>query len=928
MKIFLSYGHDEYAEFASRLKRDLETEGMDVWIDKNEIKGTADWEIAIEEGITTSDWIVLLMTEHSVRRPDGVCLDEVSFARFLGKNIAPIMVQDVKPPLCIARIQWVDMKGVHTSDEMNDKLYQAKKEELISILKGIQRHQIEGEHLSLITVLDPLDNDVYSENFRKDFFGREILFSYFDEWIKNDSKILWLVGDAGIGKTAFIAKLTQIREEIQAVHFCRYNDNERANPKRAILSIAYYLSTQIEEYKNQIMQLKDLHNLMEKSTSRLFEYLIVEPLTRVKVQESNVVIIIDALDEATVDGKNELAEIVAKQFSNTPSWLKLLITSRKEPLLERTLSKYHSIDFNNEKFVDNQSDVRGYFEMQLTDYLNNRDDKEAVLSQLVKKSEGIFLYAKTVVDEIKADRITLDDFEKFPEGLTGIYMEYFNRIFDTNKSYSYKSDVRPIMEVVCTSYMPVSAEDITSIVGIDEYDLEDIIDDIYEMITIKSDKIEPVHKSIVDWMLDGRKSGKYRVSSKKGHERIAAFYSQHRDYNYALTYLTRHFILSNNFSKAIELMSDKAFQKNRIDSIGLDSSIRIYLLETELLKRVDDSCSEVVLESDTFFDLFTEYRKFFYNSGLYFYLRELGFDDVLLKGRSIQEPDTRIGIAYYYYITESYDKAVIAVKDMLDIGGLPPEIEAEAHNLIALCYRKSVDFDKAKDHFKKAYATGDENIMLYDKSISVINLGKIAYHEHDWEAAAHWNKKAIDLLLQEREKAETDDYRTSIDLFIAEYHRLTAECLIWNQEIEAVNQELDCANEIYQQVTSRDRYYVRYLYTSVFRDILAGEYEKAIRSCQSVEKNATSQYDKSQIAFYKGIAALKLGQKEEIKNALKKGYKFTSQIGAWLELGEFVQLAILADVDISTWDIPKNVQENRYINNWRKHVVLFIESLR
>ena len=110
MKIFLSYGHDEYEKLARRIKRDLEEEGFDIWMDKEKIKGTSDWEQEIEKGISSSDWIVLLMTQHSVRRPDGVCLDEVSYARFLGKSIAPIMIQEVKPPLCIARIQWIDMK--------------------------------------------------------------------------------------------------------------------------------------------------------------------------------------------------------------------------------------------------------------------------------------------------------------------------------------------------------------------------------------------------------------------------------------------------------------------------------------------------------------------------------------------------------------------------------------------------------------------------------------------------------------------------------------------------------------------------------------------------------------------------------------------------------------------------------------------------
>lgn len=76
-------------------------------------------------------------------------------------------------------------------------------------MKGIQKLNLEGEQQSLKTRLNPLDNDIYSESFRGNFYGRESLMAYYDNWYKSDSKILWLVGNAGIGKTAFIANLTR-----------------------------------------------------------------------------------------------------------------------------------------------------------------------------------------------------------------------------------------------------------------------------------------------------------------------------------------------------------------------------------------------------------------------------------------------------------------------------------------------------------------------------------------------------------------------------------------------------------------------------------------------------------------------------------------------------------------------------------------------
>jgi hypothetical protein len=53
-RIFLSYGHDEHAPIARRLRDDLMTRGHQVWFDENELKAGDDWERHIEEGI---EWL-------------------------------------------------------------------------------------------------------------------------------------------------------------------------------------------------------------------------------------------------------------------------------------------------------------------------------------------------------------------------------------------------------------------------------------------------------------------------------------------------------------------------------------------------------------------------------------------------------------------------------------------------------------------------------------------------------------------------------------------------------------------------------------------------------------------------------------------------------------------------------------------------------
>lgn len=705
MKVFLSYGHDEYEPLAKKLKADLEEVGIHVWIDKEEIKGTSDWEIKIEEGISNSEWIVILMTNHSVRRPDGVCLDEVSYARFLNKKIAPIMIENVKPPLCIARIQWIDMQNFLNPNKnyLNENAYAEKKDELIKILKGLTKLNLENDSKSLNYYLNPLDNDVYTNSIKDKFVGRTELINLYDRWCKNDEKVLWLVGDAGIGKTAFIANLCQIREEIQAVHFCKYNNNERANSKRAIMSLAFYLSTQVPQYREELLKLNDLNELIDKDANRLFEYLFVEPLRKITSPSNSIILVIDALDEATIDGKNELAEIISQQFYKTPKWLKLLITSRKELLLERLLSNLNYVDFSNEKYKNND-DIGKYLEKNLSKYLpENTELKNKLISKIVNKSGGIFLYAVSICEEINKGNLTLMNIDSFPNGLTGIYFGYFDRIFN-NTNYNYQIDLIPIMELLCAICEPLTKVLIERIIDIDEYKLNNIMELICEMFPVKNDKIEPIHKSLIDWLLDSRKSGKYSVSLKNGNNKLANYCLANEKDKYSIKYLCKHLIGAFRYNEATKILSTYKNVKSMIRVMGIDTALRYYLSCLNLLFNVSIEYAFEIYESEAFKIIFTEHRKFFYNSGLYFSLKESGFSEFLKEEEFDVDLEGLIGESYYFYITEDFDQTIILVNKILNSNNVINEIQkAELKILIGLCFRKKVEFDKAKKMFLGRY---------------------------------------------------------------------------------------------------------------------------------------------------------------------------------------------------------------------------------
>ena len=915
MNIFLSYGHDSHAIIAERLLNDLVKKGHNVWFDKRKLTGSKKWEDEIEKGIINSDWLILLMTNHSVRRPDGVCLDEVSTARYMGKKILPIMLQNVLPPFCIARIQWLDMQTNCLSQDgkINEEKYNEKLNEILDIIDGTIKLCVEGKQANLLNALSPLDNDVYYESYGKDFFGREWLFERFETWANdiNSSKVFMLLGQAGTGKTSFVAALSSRYPNIVGIHFCKYNDNERANPKKALMSLAYHMSTQIPEYADELLKLKDLDRLDEKSIQRLFEYIFIEPLHKIPSDRKPSILIIDALDEAQRDSRNELLDVIVKEFDKTPSWLKLLVTSRAELDIVRKMSLFNPIII--EKNTENDKDVANYIAFALKDI--SVKHKDELLSILANKAQGSFLYAKEVVRCIKSGEMSLNDINNYPDGLTGIYLSYFERLFGDNLD-TYKRNIRPLMEVLTASCEPLRNETICSILDIDEYDMDDISEKISTLFPTYNGCIVPMHKSVFDWLIDGSRSGIFRASMKQGHLRLLNYFGQKQIYfnKYAIKYICTHALSASQFEKATKYLSDKQLQEARIKILSLDSAVREYLYEIQKLANESYAYACEVMESEYFLEFLSKNRIFLYNSGLFFDIKKCGFDEVISKIMSNADIKLKVSIAYYYYITENFAKAseifINLLKDIetTNIEGISI---AGIYNVLGLCYRKYVDFDKAKECFNKANALA--NNELYEKSIAIINLGKISYHELDWSTSFAQGIEAERVLEECFKESKEDDERNTLELFIAEYNRLIAESVLWRNDIALAKKYLMNSSKIYESNHTRDRYYVRFQYTKILSEILDGNLDYEEENYDLVFKNAQSKYDKSQILYYHAFAEFLRGNNSSALDSLDLAAKYTKEIGALLEYGETLMLKSLIDGSTLT-------TFNDTIDKWLTHI--------
>ncbi|KAF4145815.1 SH2 domain [Phytophthora infestans] len=141
LKIFLSYGHDRFQALAFHLKAALQRRGHVVWLDIEKLSAGIDWEEGIAGGLSwvrdagADGRVLLIMTPHALRRPDGYCLNEVARAASLRLNIFPVMVAESAPPPSIAMLPFFDMRDCVPEDVEHAKDSQAWQDRMKSCLE-------------------------------------------------------------------------------------------------------------------------------------------------------------------------------------------------------------------------------------------------------------------------------------------------------------------------------------------------------------------------------------------------------------------------------------------------------------------------------------------------------------------------------------------------------------------------------------------------------------------------------------------------------------------------------------------------------------------------------------------------------------------------------------------------------------------------
>ena len=581
-KLFISYGHDEYVSLAMRLRDDLRERGHHVWFDEERLDPGHDWEAFIDEGLKelaradrrAESAVILLMTPHSVRRPDGCCLNEVSRALSRGLRTIPLLVMDCEPPLSISRIQWLDMRACIPISE-REELYRPRLDRLLRAIED-DSLDFEGPQSRLLTVLEPIQFSADIARLLRDFTGREWVFDEVDAWLHNANgeKLFWISGAPGVGKSAIAAWVCENRREIAAFHFCDINNEEKRNPAKFVRSVAYQLSTQLPEYGQRLAQLP-LRTIVEeyREAYTLFDKLVIQPLAEnFTVPDRALVVLIDALDEATSGRQNEIVRLLALCADKTPSWLRFLVTSRPTPVVVHSLQRCspYVIDALS---PDNLADVDQFIRARLQTpclakhLAQDSHSPEEVVRVLSDKCEGNFAHAVIALRDIEHGHYRIDQLDDLSPGLAGLYHAQFMNEFWDNDMYR---EARPLFEVLIAACEPLSVSLLSASTDLDmDRRLPYVLGRMGSFLTSVPGYHSLSHKSLAEWLTNRDFAGAYYADARQGHERLAALcWSEYLESSssmsaYATCHLPTHLIGAERWDDLYHVLTDFLYLETR-----------------------------------------------------------------------------------------------------------------------------------------------------------------------------------------------------------------------------------------------------------------------------------------------------------------------------------------------------------------------------
>jgi hypothetical protein len=470
------------------------------------------------------------------------------------------------------------------------------------------------------------------QDLTEDFVGRGWMLDQLDSFLKSKELRCFLIeGKPGTGKSVLAAHFVKTQEiQIHAYHFCSSREGGTLEPTAFVSSVSRQLVNSIPGFGKKIVeqppvQKIDVSQDIEKieggqvygvyidkfivqtpSADAAFQFLVREPLkswAKGRSEQDRVVILVDALDEAArLDRTPNIVGLI-EAARDLPAQVRWVLTTRpKGPLAIEPDVQCVILD----EAADNLKDLGLYID----DRLENAKVEAALESQtvdpallreeLLKRSEGNFLYLKYVLDDLSQDvkeGRPLRPFADLPEGLDAVYLGYLVREKERGKS-PWSERHRPVLGVLAVAHEAVPFGALAAFSGVESQEANTVIQGLIQLLdetTTNGDaSYRLYHTSFADFLTDRKRSQDYWTDPVHYNRRIAdyafsTYQGQWRDWQgldiawpYAVRNAASHLSNAAGLCREQKLPSDQHLAIRSLVRLTLNREFRVaYLEETD-----------------------------------------------------------------------------------------------------------------------------------------------------------------------------------------------------------------------------------------------------------------------------------------------------------------------------------------------------------
>ncbi|CAG8381999.1 unnamed protein product [Penicillium salamii] len=366
----------------------------------------------------------------------------------------------------------------------------------------------------------------------------------FQQWQQNeDTKALWIRGDAGKGKTmlmiGLIDELTRKAETgtasdedstLISYFLCQGSDSRFNNATAVLRGLLYLITAQRPQL------LRYLRSRYEPAGRHLFEglnafYSLSEIFLNL-LQDSQLprlCIIIDAVDECETELPQLLGLITHTKVLN--SNIKWILSSRNRDDIGQHLDGRSSITSLRLESVPQQ------ISQAMTNFVNTRvsqlpalkdhiDLQEELKSQICQKANGTFLWAALVITELGKDVFPVEMPEvlhETPAGLIPLFQKMMEKMEQLHPR-NLKRCLR-VLAAAALAYRPLHLLEMRTVSGLSETissitDLERIVNMCSSFLSTRENHVFFVHQSAKDYLISNYSDVIFNNGSQEAHYEI------------------------------------------------------------------------------------------------------------------------------------------------------------------------------------------------------------------------------------------------------------------------------------------------------------------------------------------------------------------------------------------------------------------------